>query len=183
MRRRSRMWKKTRSRNRRDLVSKGKIRIKNKTEIASWGWKKNRVQDFVFYPVEAWDPATGIQYLISNLGHSEKVTDWLVAWLTDWQGSVTTVAVDHHDDRYTVSATAVPQPATAVVTTVQPPSPSSSPAADPATTTHDASRPRSPAKTDNAHSAVSLRRIRNLVAYLFHGELWPPMSTILSTVN
>ena len=32
----------TRSRNRRDLVSKGEIGIKNKTEIASWGWMKNR---------------------------------------------------------------------------------------------------------------------------------------------
>ena len=32
----------TRSRNRRDLVSEGKIGIKNKTEIASWGWRKYR---------------------------------------------------------------------------------------------------------------------------------------------
>ena len=32
----------TRSRNSRDLVSKGNIGIKNKTVIASWGWRKNR---------------------------------------------------------------------------------------------------------------------------------------------
>jgi len=33
---------KTSSRNRRDMVSKGKFGIKNKTKIASWGWRKNR---------------------------------------------------------------------------------------------------------------------------------------------
>jgi len=47
----------TRSRNRRDLVSKGKIGIKNKTELRLKEEQRHhysdKVQDFVFYPVEA----------------------------------------------------------------------------------------------------------------------------------
>jgi len=79
-----------------------------------------------------------------------------------WQGSVTTVSVDHRDERYAGSA-ARQQTATAVVTTVglRPSSPSSSPPPPPAAAaaSRDACKHRSSAETDSTNRAVSLRSI------------------------
>jgi len=36
---------------------------------------------------------------------------------------------------------------------------------------------------DHWHVIQIARTLQHSVAQLFHGELWPPMSTMLSTVN
>lgn len=91
--------------------------------------------------------------------HLLLVCSWskILMWDGCWQDSVTTVAVDHHDDRY-VDSTARQNTATAVVTTAPRSSSSSSPPQPAAAAAiHDASQHRgSSPKTDSDHRTVSL---------------------------
>jgi len=75
-----------------------------------------------------------------------------------WQGSVTTLSVEHRDERYAGSAARQHTTATAAVITAVPPSTSSAqptPAAVAAAVRHDASsKQRSSARTDCIHDGV-----------------------------
>lgn len=71
----------------------------------------------------------------------------------EFKGSVTTLTVDHHDDRHDAVSAAVSrqQPATDVITAAPPPA--STAAAS--TTTHDASRHRSSPSSDHTQRVIS----------------------------